>query len=212
VNIMNRKTTFFIFVTALMVSCYPSGPETVDELDLVLTTHEAAFNFGAANTFALPSKIPEITGNIVAGDPPEFLNDAQAKQVLDRIRQNMIARGYTEVQTNADLVIPVAVMSTTTLVYYCDYWWNYWGWWGYYPIYPGYGGCYYPSGYAYTTGTVLISMIDDAHEDGKPETAVNGVWAAAINGLLDGSDASTSARVDKGIDQAFAQSVYINTK
>ena len=208
---MTKRLLLFGLIAGLIAGCHPGGAEFVDELDLVLTSYEESFDFGGANTFALPDKIPVVTGNLADGEDPEFLEEAKASVILDKIRTNFVTRGYTEVQDDADLVVPVAVMSTTTLVLYCDYWWDYWSWWGYYPGYPGYGGCYYPSGYSYTTGTIVITAIDGANEDGKPETPVNAVWGAAINGLLEGSDASLSARVEKSIDQAFAQSTYLQS-
>ncbi len=201
---MIKKLLFFSFITTMMAGCYPEGAEYVDELDLVLTTHEETYNFGTPSTFALPDKIPKVTGNYIEGDPIEYLEDDQANLILDKIISNMEDRGYVyEADAEvADLVILPATVSSTTLVVYCDYWNYYWDWW----YYPGYGGCYYPSGYTYTTGSVIITMMDN-----DPETQVVNVWSAVVNGLLEGSDASIEARVEKGIDQAFTQSSYIKT-
>lgn len=200
---MIKKFLFFGFIAMMIAGCYPGGAEFVDELDLVLTTHEETYNFGTATTFALPAKIPMVTGSVLEGDEPEYLDQVQADMILEKIRANMVSRGYEEADPEvADLVILPATASSTTLVVYCDYWGGYWDWW----YYPGYGGCYYPSGYTYTTGSLVITMMDN-----DSSTPVVNVWAGVVNGLLQGSDASIEARVEKGIDQAFAQSSYIKT-
>ena len=202
---MTRRLLFFLFITGLIVSCHPGGAEYVDELDIVLTTYDKAFDFKTATTFALPAKIPVISGSVITGDLPEFLRQDKADVILNQIRTNMVSRGYTELSgqpQNADLIIMPATMSSTTIVYYCDYWGGYWGWWG---GYPGYGGCYYPSGYSYTTGSVLITM-----QNGKTTPSTINLWSAGVNGLLEGSDASIAARVQKSLNQAFAQSPYIS--
>ncbi len=200
---MIKKFLFFGFIAMMIAGCYPGGAEFVDELDLVLTSHEETYNFGTPSTFALPDQIPKITGSLVEGEPIEYLEADQANLILAQIRTNMEDRGYEEVadQADADLVILPSTLSNTTVVVYCDYWGGYWGWY-----WPYYGGCYYPSGYAYTTGSVLIQIVDN-----DQTTPTVNVWGAVINGLLQGSDASIEARVQKGIDQAFAQSTYLKT-
>jgi hypothetical protein len=200
---MIKKSLFIGFITLAMASCHPGGAEFVDDVDLVLTTHNETFNFDAPTTFSLPSQIPVITGSIIEGVDPEFLEPSKAELILTQIRSNMEDRGYEYVANPylADLTILPATISTTTIVTYCDYWGGYWGWY-----YPYYGGCYYPSAYAYTTGSLMMQMIqnDDTIE-------VRNVWGGVVNGLLKGGDASIAARVQTGIDQAFAQSSYIKT-
>ena len=205
------RSGWLVAMVVLVAGCHPGGAEFVDELDIVLTNYDEGYNFGTANTFVLPDKIPVIAGKLETDEEPEFLPPNRAATILNALRKNLTDQGYLEVEEDADIVIPIASISSTTLVWYCDYWWDYWYWWGYYPGYPGWGGCYYPSGYTYTTGTVLITMIDGASEDLEPETAVNAVWTAAINGLLQGNDASIDDRIGKAIDQAFKQSPYIKS-
>ncbi|HPM29162.1 MAG TPA: DUF4136 domain-containing protein [Chryseolinea sp.] len=200
---MIKKILFTGLITGMLAGCHPGGAEFVDEVDLVLTTHQNTYDFGTANTFSMPDKIPVVTGSLLEGEEIEYLEAPKAELILDQIMSNMESRGYVYVEdaADADLVILPATISTTTIVTYCDYWGDYWGWY-----YPYYGGCYYPSAYAYTTGSVLIQMIENDNS-----TAVVNVWGAAVNGLLQGSDASIASRVQKGIDQAFAQSAYIKT-
>jgi hypothetical protein len=76
---------------------------------------------------------------------------------------------------------------------------SYWGWW--YP-YPGW--CY-PVAYTYETGTLVTVMVAPGVTTDEPA-----IWIAGVNGLLTGaSSAEVSARINRNIDQAFAQSAYL---
>ena len=87
---MTRKLLFFVFITGLIVSCHPGGAELVDELDIVLTTYDKSFNFKTATTFALPAKIPVISGSVITGQLPEFLAQDKADIILSKLRANMV--------------------------------------------------------------------------------------------------------------------------
>ena len=69
---------------------------------------------------------------------------------------------------------------------------------------------YYPGywyAYSYTTGTVVLGMID-----GRPQAAgqqVPLVWSAGVNGVLDGQAANITIAT-AGINQAFQQSPYLS--
>ncbi|MEK6783623.1 MAG: DUF4136 domain-containing protein [Bacteroidota bacterium] len=207
---MIKRFLFFGLLAALVAGCYPGGAEYTDELDLVATTYNKDYAFTNSNTFAIPDKIPKIDGDLGQGEIPKFVDDATAKVILDGIKSNLTELGYTEVTTDADVVVTVAALEVTTTTVYCNDWW-YGGWWGYYPGYPGYGGCYYPSAYTYSTGTIFISMVDDKLEDGIAETPLLGVWGAALNGLLQSSSSSTNIRITNALDHAFEQSPYLKT-
>ena len=95
-------------------------------------------------------------------------------------------------------------MKSTT--YFYSYWYDWWygGYWGW-----GWGW-YYPPYYtvsSYTTGS-LIMVISDPNE----ETPINrspAVWVGIGNGLLTG--AYDIDRATDAVDQAFAQSPYLQT-
>ena len=61
---------------------------------------------------------------------------------------------------------------------------------------------------SYTTGTVILDMLDVDGADDVEETFPI-VWNAVINGLVTGSDASVEARIRTNINQAFDQSSYL---
>jgi hypothetical protein len=198
---MKRNLFYFIGIIILMVSCYPEEPVYYDELDLVYTNYTASFDFASKGTYSMPDKIVKITGNLVEGQDPEFVQEPYNTQVLNTIESNMTALGWTKVDdpANADLTLFPAVWTNTTIVYYYDYWcW-------YYYYYCGWG-YYYPYTTSYTTGTMVMFLTASGQDYIEP----TGVWTAALNGLFSGEyDVS---RVNKAIDQAFKQSPYLNTK
>jgi len=94
-------------------------------------------------------------------------------------------------------------------------WWG--GWYGgYYPGYPG--GCYYcgypPSvGYAsYEVGSVVLEMHDLRQiQVGEPiPSELDISWVAIMRGLIATNPSTNNTRLISGIQQAFAQSPYLN--
>lgn len=198
---MKRNVFYLAGLILLMVSCYPAGPEYYEDLDLVFTNYTEGYDFAAQGTFSLPDKVVKITGNVADGEEPEFIKEPYNTQILSRIESNMEALGWTKVENpdDADLKMLPAVWTNTTIVY----WYDYWCWYYYY--YCGWGW-YYPVTTSYTSGTLVMTLIDDGQEYADPTS----VWTGAINGLMSGSyDVS---RLNKGIDQAFTQSPYLDTK
>jgi hypothetical protein len=186
--------------------CYPEGPEYTEDMDIVITQHNPDYNFSGKNTYAMPDKIVRITGNLKEGDAPVFIPDATAALITTEIANNMQSYGWqrVSVSNSPDLILTPSSLENTTIIYYYDYW----SWW--YGGYPGYGWGYYPPVYAsaYTTGTLLMTILD------KNELGANGYpisqWTGAINGILTGKFDAT--RVNPLIDKAFEQSSYLNTK
>jgi hypothetical protein len=198
------KNHFIIVIgllSFLLFGCYPDGPEYTEDFDLVLTNYEEDYNFPDQNTYAMPNRIVKITGSVLEGEEPEFMPEATATLVLATIAANMQRKGWqrVDISENPDVLLTPASLEVTTITYWYDYWsW----WWGGY--YPGWG---YPPYYvtSYTTGTLLMSLIDPAVESASGNPIFQ--WTGAINGILTGSyDAS---RVNTAIDQAFAQSPYL---
>jgi hypothetical protein len=203
---MKIKSKTIILIGTLgivLLGCYPQGPEYVDDLDVVLTYFNDDYEFASKQTYARPDKIVKITGNLRDGEDPVFIPDATAALILAQIDANMQDLGYqkVDVSADADLLLAPAAWETTTIVYWYDYW--YWWWGGYYP---GWG--YYP-GYvsSYSTGTLIMSLIDPAMVGANGNPVVQ--WTGAMNGLL--TKSYNASRVNKAIDQAFDQSPYLKT-
>jgi len=214
---MNMRSTFVrrsglavVAVAALwlgLAGCYP-GEAPVS--DIVATLHDPNKDFGTYATFTMPDSVVD------AGDPddagyiePSHEYDAA---ILARIRSNLTSRGWTEITRDSlnppdvAILVTALVSETTNIWYYPPYWGWYGGWWGYYPPYWGYPCCYDVT--TYTTGTISIDMA--AVKDYVPTTETMPMpWAARLNGLANKSNA-TQSRIETAIDQAFAQSPYLD--
>ena len=203
---MKVRISAFMLVASLAVlwGCYPQGPDYAEEMDVVLTKHNSEYDFGAKGTYAMPDRIVKITGNVSEGEDPEFIPDATAAKILAMIDDNMDALGWVKVDVNSnpDMLLMPASWETTTVYYWYDYW--YWWYGGYYP---GWGYPPYYSWSSYTTGTLLMSLIDPDVVGGNGNPIPQ--WNGAISGLLTGYFDQT--RVKKAVDKAFAISPYLQT-
>jgi len=225
-KILNPKGIMpWILVTAipvLIMSCYPGGPSTAEDMDIVGTSHDKEFDFNAANSFSLPDTII----HMVANGQEDSLGREYDNLIIGRVRDQMISNGYTEEPLDtlnpADVVLLISAMSSTNSGLYFDpaWWWGYWGWWPGWVGYPGapvWGpgwGMGFPVGYPvylnYSTGTLFITMIDPENSN-VDEKTVAVPWLVAINSLLSGSSQDKEQRITENIDQAFKQSSYLKT-
>jgi hypothetical protein len=203
---MNRFIKFFVLASAtglLSGGCYPGGVDFAEDTDVVYTTYDQNYNFAAAGTYAMPDKIV-INVEIDKGDTIyEYMKDIYADQILNRIAENMSARGYqrVDVGANPDMLLMPAAMSSTQYYYYYWYCWWYGGYW------PGWGW-YYPPYYSvssYTTGSVVMTISDPNIDNPINKSKLS--WLAAMNGLASGNN--DVDRVLDGVDQAFEQSPYL---
>ncbi len=207
---------------ALIMSCYPGGPSTAEDMDIVGTSHDKEFDFSAASSFSLPDTIIHLLANA----EEDSLGREYDKLIIDRVRDQMISNGYTEEPLDtlnpADVVMLISAMSSTNSGIYFDpaWWWGYWGWWPGWNGYPdapvwgpgwGYG---FPVGYpiyiSYSTGTLFITMIDPGNTD-IDEMTIAVPWMAALNSLLQAGTQNTEQRITDNIDQAFKQSPYLKS-
>ena len=185
--------------------CTPgSEPESVTAFDTVTTLFDKNTDFAALHTFTVVDSVFHLV------DPGQSDNISRAydTQVLTQIRTEMTNLGWTEIANpgpgNApDVSLNVAATTAENIV--GEYWPPYWG---YYPGYPGYGwGWGYSTIYNYTTGTLLMTMLDLKHPDPGTQT-VPVVWTGALNGVLE-APGTVPERLQRGIDQAFDQSPYL---
>jgi hypothetical protein len=203
------KTQFIIlFLVLLLAGCYPDGPDYAEDIDVVYTNYDQAYDFGAKGTYAMPDQIA-IGAELVDGDTViEYMKPAYATPILQAIEQNMQSYGWTRVPVagNPDLLLMPAGTSSTT--YFYSYWYDWWygGYWGWY-------GWYYPPYYtvsSYTTGSLVLVLSDPNQASESPINRSPALWIAAANGLLTYSADIT--RVTEAVDQAFNQSPYLDTK
>lgn len=204
------KQKFFTLILmasfVLFTGCYPDGAENTEDFDIVYSAYDEGYNFQNAGTYSMPEEI------LILGDDEEieFVPDGPAANILEKIDENLQALGWTKIE-NPEFDNPTAPKpdveflpvswTTTTISYWGGGYWCYWD-----PYYCG-GGWYYPYPVvtSYTTGTLLFTMIDynALNNDGKRKA----VWTGALNGLFQGN--YNDGRINKGIDQVFAQSPYL---
>jgi hypothetical protein len=178
--------------------------------DVVVTFRDQAFNFGAVGTFELPDSIVHL---VPANGVALALSRAHDDEILDRVRQNMRARGYVENTTPgtlSDVIVLVGASASQQYNAWVSYaWWDVWG------FYDGFffddfdetwGLSYVWTVQTYERGTIIVDMISTRNVNPLAKRIAS-VWAGAGAGILD--DDPDLSRVYGAIDEMFAQSPYL---
>lgn len=209
---IGRSTVIVACLALVSLSCYPGrSVDATSEFASVTTLYDNQASFETITKYALPDTVI-----YVPEKEDEEVPAATQAAILSAIRTNLNALGWQEVidarSNPVDVYVTAAVSSTTYVGWVYD-WWGYWGWYGGWP--PGWGGgygWYYPGywyPYSYTTGTVILGMIDQRQAQAG-EQRVPLVWTAGVNGVLDGQSANIAVAT-AGINQAFEQSPYLSS-
>lgn len=213
---MIKKIGKFIFyglpglLVLAMFSCYPSGPSSTGETDVVITAYDSQFNFANIHTYALPNTIFELEGT-------DEVNHDFDDLILNEIEKNMNAIGYVRennpLANGADIVVIASIGRTDQTWVGGGGWWEWWGgWpgWGYWPGYgPGWGVWYpWPVMGTFSTGTLYVEMLDP-NDSIDADQQIPARWAAALNGVLSSSSDITAQWIVNGIAQVFNQSPYL---
>jgi len=198
----------------LLAACYPGGAETVEDLDSVTTKHDPAASFATLRTYALPDSIQEVAAR---GGQPLPMDHSYDTRILSRVASNLDAIGLRRVDPSVEQA-DVNVLVTFTATRYTDYtsysYCDLWPGWAGFGGYDGTWGVYYP----WTTGTTYVTVIDagslridmlDQRTPNPSKKQLTAIWAASVDGVLAGDNASIVQRLEKGIDQSFAQSPYL---
>jgi len=196
----------------LFAACYPGGAETVEDLDSVTTQHDATASFATLRTYALPDTIQEVASS---GGQPLPMDHSYDTRILARVEANLNAIGLRRVDPAAETA-DVDVLVTFTATRYTEYtsypFYDVWPEWDGFSGYDASWGIHYPYASASATildaGSLRIEMLDQrtANPSTKQLTAI---WTASVDGVLAGDKESIVQRIEKGIDQAFAQSSYL---
>ena len=206
------KTTYYLITFCLLALFACRKTPDTSELSVnfvVQTAKEPGADFSVYKTYYISDTIARRSTD---------LNDtlwvgADAKQLVDAVKSNMDARGYTFVPTNhsaPDLGLGLTVLKDLNIsVIYPGYWWGYWGgcYWGYCgypPYYPYYG----PVVYSVPTGTIVLDMIDIKNAAVNEKLYVP--WSSVMSGGLGYTNDDLQLGVE-AINQAFTQSPYIQT-
>ncbi|MEZ4936408.1 MAG: DUF4136 domain-containing protein [Crocinitomicaceae bacterium] len=222
------KTLIYTFLgTIFLSSCYKYPDVSIqnEALDMTVTLGDESTNFSQFTTFTFEDTIRLV--RIVNGDQVQsdsIVDPSSASYILNQLKLKMEAFGYTYTADTAlaDLVLISHAIDITSEgsgvdCYNPGYWWGYYPYpgygWGYpgwgYPSYgyPWYGGCY---SYEYFNrrGTLIWELFDKKNFNGSQ---IESVWVASIIGVLNESgNFNKYTRIDRGINEAFIQSSYLD--
>ena len=208
-----KKIIFISALVLLAIACHKEPyPQDSDNEYLVYTSPAKDVDFTDYTTFDIPDSLL-IIGQ---GENPMYSQSDNALALIQAYRTNMEKMGYIYTPSNpdADLGIQLTYMIKTEryVQYYGDaYWWldypgywspGYWGdWYGYY--YP------YRMTYTFSTNALVADIVDLTSEQGSGKN-LKIVWSSYIGGPAGPSVSYDVQRMNASIDQAFAQSPYLN--
>lgn len=184
---------------------------------VVTALRDSTFNFQSLTTFAMPDTVIHFQPQ--SGTPIAVSREFD-RTILDQVRRDFLARGYTEV-TRADSIMPsfVVLVGTTEAAQYNAWvgypWyttWGYWTGWGWYT--PGFDNTWtivypwYPvvGVTSYERGTILVDLIPTTQVN-PLDRSIKSAWAGVATAVLNGT--ATTAGVAAAIDQMFALSPYL---
>ena len=204
------KNSLLLICAVVLLGACRKIPD-FDELSsdfVVSTSLDKTANFTSYKTYHIADTIKYIGG---VGNDSIIIGD-KAKPLIDAVKSNMAARGYTFVARNAspDLGLTLtAIKDINVVISGYPGWWD--PWWGgcywYYWCYP----YYYPwsTVYTYTTGTVMLNMYDLKNANANRQ--LKGIWNITGLGALGVSGISNSQLGVDALNQGFAQSPYVQT-
>ncbi len=206
-NYWRRSARLLVAAAACstIAACYTSYPTGSAYDSSIITAYSKSAPFGSFKTFALADSVVYLsTSSSLSG-----VSTAYNSTILSTITANMTSLGYSEVNNpkSADVVLIPAVTTSTTSGYASYGYGSYWGWYGYYPSY----SYYYPSytvPYSYTTGTLLVGMINN---NGVSGTSLPLIWVGASVGLLSASNLTASG-ISSSINSMFTASPYLKVQ
>ncbi len=210
-RIERRKAGILVALVAALIlglaACYPGGPESLDELGIVMTLKNPNGNFSGMMTYAMEDTVAIL---VKPGDDSSIPIDPQYNPIiLDELQVQMANAGFTREMDPAankpDVWLSVGAVESEV--------WLYWYSWGYYGGYPGWGWYYppYVGTASFQQGTVVWQLHDlreiDDPDDPEANPSLN--WVASINGALEYTNSTTASGIRSGIQQGFEQSPYI---
>jgi hypothetical protein len=196
---------FGVLLMVIQEGCLKSPDfEQLSSEFVVATKTDSSRTFSSYRTYYISDTVA-YHSDVVSDS---VINNASSKQLVDAVKQNMNALGYTFVAKGAkpDLGINMGVLKNTTVSVVYGGWWDSWyGWWdpwywgGYYPY-------YYPWAYAYsiTTGSVIITLVDVKNAQADQNLRV--VWLSVMGGAVGDNLNNNVQRGVTAINQSFAQS------
>jgi hypothetical protein len=207
---MRKYFILYLLGLIFLVGCQ-TEPEQVKLLDelVVATNYDTNADFSSYSTFAIPTDTIGFFSNTSNDTIITQQDEDYPRPVIEKIKANMNARGYTQVDRtqNPDLGVNIVVVNDFDIfqqVVYPDYY----GGGGYYSGYYGYNSWYgypYVNTYAYNTGVLIIEIVDLKNRTSNNNVKV--IWDAYLGDVY--STINLRTQTEKAIDQAFVQSPYL---
>ena len=184
---------------------------------VVTVFKDSTFNFTTLHTFAMPDTVVHFVP--LTGTPLDVSRQFD-QSALDRVRQDLLARGYTEVTnprtTKPDFIVLVGATATQNYNAFVGYsWFSLWGFspvWGWFApgfdttwgiVYPWFGVVGVTS---FQRGTLVVYLIPTASVNPTNRT-IKSAWTGVASSLLDGS--INESTIDAAIDEMFRLSPYL---
>lgn len=211
-NGMSRILARLIGVLIVVSAACQAGDIIGDIPGSVVTLVDSGPSLRSARTFVLPDTIVELP----AGQ--HTISHAADRSITESIRAHLTGLGWRDLgsdpSAHPDVVVLVAANTRIeTGVAYTDWF----GAWGYLPYWgAGVSSSWawgVPAGaipYSYEAGTLLVTMLDLRDKSTATRT-IPLLWAAAVDGVITTPELTAQAVLD-GINQAFAQSAYLQVQ
>ncbi len=207
---MKTRLLILIGVLAISISYISCTKDPIKNLNneesrIYITDHDSSANFSNYNTYSIPDSVAVIEN----GNSRRELN-AVDQSYIDAVKKYMSQAGYTLVskKENPDLGVDVnhIINTSTGVITYGDYWYNYSDYWN--PYYWGYPDFGYYIPYAYSIyqvkeGALSIDILD--LKNATENNNINVIWT----GLIRGSGILDSAVADSQVKALFDQSSYL---
>ncbi len=208
-----KKYSFLLVaigILALSSGCRKDPYNMSDEDAIVYKTNAVKnLDYKTKTTFWISDTVFVLDGG--GGDIVKTKQKANNtdQQAINYLSQKMAALGYEPANTTDTSVRPDMALTITkaSIISSTYYYWNYWGydwyyWYWYGPYYSPYYFVSYTNTYLYT-----ITMMDPKNTNPTPENP-NIIW----NAMMGSGETNIFqiGEITKFIDQAFAQSTYLN--
>jgi hypothetical protein len=209
-----------VAAAVVMVACYPNGPESSEDFDVVATFYKQGADFTTFETYAC--RLDSIVHIEIKGAENLKLTHDNDVEILAQINDLLAERGYTReadpAQNPPDVAVLVGAAATTEYdPYSTDPWFSYWGTWfadslgTTVDVNWGLDFSWYSGSvvYSYDVGALFVVIVDIEDAGGSLDADSDVLWMGSLNGIVSGNSLTGLNRVLKGIDQMFAQSPYL---
>lgn len=194
-------------ISVLYTSCTKDPVSNLNnqESRIYITDHDSTVNFSNYKTYSISDSVAIIQN----GSSMRELN-AVDQAYINAVKKYMNQAGYTLVTKKENPALGVDVNhiinTSTGVISYGDYWYNYGGYWN--PYYWGYPDFGYYIPYAYSTyqvseGALSIDILD--LKNASTNKNINIIWT----GLIRGSGILDTSAADSQVKALFDQSPYL---